>query len=230
MEYSPLIDLREATIYQRDGRTAVLQGVDMAVYPGEIVYLVGRVGSGKSSLLKTLYGELPLRKGWGQIAGFSLKGLPRKQIPYLRRSLGIVFQEASLLGEYNVYHNLEFVLRATGWKNKKEIAHRIEEVLHATQTAHKVSAYPRQLSGGERQRVAIARALLNTPQVILADEPTANLDPVSTTEVMHLLHEIACSGCAVLISTHNLSTIRQCPGRTLLLEDQYLCEIDPSEF
>ncbi len=229
MEFKPSIQLSDAVIFQPGGHDAVLHDVNLSAWPGELIYLVGRVGSGKSSLLRTLYGELPLRVGRGYIAGFELHKLGRKQIPYLRRHLGIVFQDAQLLQDYSVYHNLEFVLRATGWRDKTEILHRIERVLTATNTAHKAHAMPHQLSGGERQRVAVARALLNNPHVILADEPTANLDPASTIEIMNLFCNIANEGCTVIISTHNLGTIRQFPARTLLLENHQISEFDLSQ-
>ncbi len=223
------LQLTDAVIFQKDSRHEVLRNVNLYAYPGELIYLVGRVGSGKSSLLKTFYGELPLQVGRGQIAGFSLHMLTRKQIPYLRRRLGIVFQEATLLNDCTVYQNLEFVLRATDWRNAAAIDHRIEDVLSLTYMSHKAYSYPYQLSGGECQRAGIARALLNNPQVVLADEPTANLDPNATAEVMDLFRNIADEGRTVIISTHNIANIRQYPGRTWLLEGGYVTELDPEQ-
>ncbi|MCH5304915.1 MAG: ATP-binding cassette domain-containing protein [Rikenella sp.] len=223
----PFLQLTDAVIFQKNTRRELLRDVNLCAYPGELIYLVGRVGSGKSSLLKTLYGELPLRVGRGQIAGFMLHALPRKKVPYLRRQLGIVFQEASLLEDCTVYQNLEFVLRATNWRDAAAIDNRIWHVLNLTGMEHKAHAYPNQLSGGERQRAGIARALLNGPQIVLADEPTANLDPNTTREVMELFRGIAEEGRTVIISTHNMDNIRQYPGRTWLLEEGYVTELDP---
>lgn len=230
MEYKPSLQLSGAAIFHKESRRDVLREVNFEAYPGEMVYLVGRVGSGKSSLLKTLYGELPLRVGRGAVAGLALHTLSRAQIPMLRRSLGIVFQDSTLLSNYTVYHNLEFVLRATDWRNTEAINRRIDEVLDSVQMTHKAHAMPDELSGGERQRIALARALLNTPKILLADEPTANLDPASTEQVMNLFCEIAGSGCTVLISTHNLANVRKYPGRTLLLDGGYLSELDSDRF
>ena len=195
-----------------------------------MIDLVGRIGSGKSSLLKTLYGELPLLVGRGQIAGFALHNLPRKQVPYLRRQLGIVFQDATLLEECTVYQNMEFVLRATDWRDAAAIDNRIWYALQLTDMDHKSQAYPHQLSGGERQRAGIARALLNNPQIVLADEPTANLDPNASQEVMELFQNIASEGRTVIISTHNITHVRQYPGRVWLLEEGYVSEMDPEQF
>lgn len=229
MQDTPSLQLTDAVIFQKNPRREVLRDVNLYAYPGELIYLVGRIGSGKSSLLKTLYGELPLLVGRGQIAGYALHQLTRKQVPYLRRHLGIVFQEATLLDDCTVYQNLEFVLRATDWRDAAAIDHRIWEVLHLTGMEHKTHSYPHQLSGGERQRSGIARALLNSPQIILADEPTANLDPNATQEVMELFRSIADEGCTVIISTHNIANVRQYPGRTWLLEEGYLTELDPEQ-
>lgn len=229
MQDRPLLQLTDAVVFQKDSRREVLRDLNLQAYPGELIYMVGRVGSGKSSLLKTLYGELPLQVGRGQIAGYTLHTLTRKQVPFLRRQLGIVFQESALLEECTVYQNLEFVLRATDWRNLETMNRRIEMVLGLTGTTHKAHAFPYQLSGGERQRAGIARALLNNPQVVLADEPTANLDPVSTAEVMLLFHNIANEGRTVIISTHNMSNIRQFPGRIWLLEEGYVTELDPEQ-
>lgn len=229
MQEKPSLQLADAAIFQKNNRREILRQVSLCAYPGELIYLVGRVGSGKSSLLKTLYGELPLQAGRGQIAGFSLHNLPRKQVPYLRRKLGIVFQEATLLDDCTVYQNLEFVLRATDWRDAAAIDNRIWDVLHLAYMEHKAHAYPHELSGGERQRAGIARALLNNPQIVLADEPTANLDPNATLEVMELFRGIAEEGRTVIISTHNIANIRQYPGRTWLLEEGYVTELDPEQ-
>lgn len=230
MQEKPSLQLTDAVIFQKDAQHEVLRDVSLYAYPGELIYLVGRVGSGKSSLLKTLYGELPLRIGRGQIADFMLHTLTRKQVPYLRRRLGIVFQEATLLEDCTVYQNLEFVLRATDWRHSKAINSRIGAVLEMTSMSQKAHAWPHQLSGGERQRAGIARALLNNPQILLADEPTANLDPNATAEVMELFRSVAQEGRTVIISTHNIANIRQYPGRTWLLEEGYLTELDPEQF
>ncbi len=224
----PSIQLEAAAIFQKNARREVLRNVNLYAYPGELIYLVGRVGSGKSSLLKTLYGELPLQVGRGMVAGYALHTLSRKQVPLLRRKLGVVFQDATLLTDCTVYQNLEFVLRATDWHNREVINRRIETVLQMTDTRHKVHAYPHQLSGGEKQRAGIARALLNNPQIVLADEPTANLDPSSTNEVMSLFFTMAAEGRTVMISTHNIGLIRQFPGRTLLFQEGYVSELDPA--
>ena len=229
MQERPSLQLTDAVIFQKNARREVLRDVNLYAYPGELIYLVGRVGSGKSSLLKTLYGELPLHVGRGQIAGFALHTLTRKQVPYLRRQLGIVFQDATLLEDCTVYQNLEFVLRATDWRNGPAINERINTVLALAAMSHKAHAYPHQLSGGERQRAGIARALLNNPQIVLADEPTANLDPNATAEVMELFCNIAAEGRTVIISTHNIANIRQYPGRTWLLEEGYVTELDPEQ-
>lgn len=229
MPERPSLQLTDAVIFQKNARREILRDVNLYARPGELIYLVGRVGSGKSSLLKTLYGELPLHVGRGQIAGYALHSLSRKQIPYLRRQLGIVFQDSTLLDDCTVYQNLEFVLRATDWRSQEAINRRIETVLTLTAMTHKAHAYPHQLSGGERQRIGIARALLNNPQVVLADEPTANLDPSSTTEIMNLFCNIAAEGHTVIISTHNMANIRQFPGRTWLLEEGYVTELDPEQ-
>lgn len=227
MEHKPSLRLSNAAIFPKESRSEILREVSFEVNPGEMLYLVGRVGSGKSSLLRTLYGDLPLRVGQGEIAGFMLHTLARRDVPQLRRRLGVVFQESSLLTDFTVYHNLEFVLRATDWRDSRAMNARIAKVLDATQMAHKAHSMPHELSGGERQRAAIARALLNSPQIILADEPTANLDPASTSQIMSLFCDIAAQGCTVVISTHNLQNVRQYPARTLLLDGGYVSTLDP---
>ena len=211
---------------RKDRCDLILSNVNLTVYPGELIYLIGRVGSGKSSLLKTLYAELPLVEGAGWVAGFDLTKIRRKDVPYLRRRMGIVFQDYQLLTDRNVFQNLQFVLKATGWKNDMEIKNKIAEVLHEVGLINKEYKMPFQLSGGEQQRLAIARALLNNPKVILADEPTGNLDPAASDGVMNLFRSIADRGCAVIMSTHNIGNIQQYPSRTLRFNQGRIEEID----
>jgi len=200
-EQQAIISLEGVSIFQQDN--LVLSDVNFNINPGEFVYLIGSTGSGKSSLLKILYGELKIEKGNAQIAGFDLKKLKKSQIPLLRRKLGVVFQDFQLLFDRDVYENLNFVLRATAWKNKAEIDQRIKEVLEMVNLGTKSHKMPFELSGGEQQRLAIARALLNKPEVILADEPTGNLDPQTSDELLTLLHQISLSGTAILMATHD---------------------------
>ena len=204
----------------------VLENLNFEILSGEVVYLIGRAGSGKSSLLKTLYGELPLVEGLGEIAGFDLTRLKQSKIPYLRRKVGMVFQELIMLSDRNVHDNLLCALQATGWSGKGAIEHRIEEVLTMVGLSDKKTKMPFELSGGERQRLVIARALLNSPAVILADEPTAHLDPVTAEGIMQLFHEIASKGTAVIISTHNTSLVENYPARTLLFTQNTTQEVD----
>ena len=207
----PIIEIKNASIFQREN--LVLSDVNLTLNKGEFIYLIGRTGSGKSSLLKTLYGELPARDGTFRVAGYNLTKLRRKDIPYLRRKIGIVFQDFQLLFDRSVEKNLEFVLGATGWTEKAEISRRIDEVLSKVGLADKRKSMPHQMSGGEQQGVAIARALLNEPDVILADEPTGNLDPDTTLEVMKLLRNISENGTAVLMATHNYTLMQKYPSR-----------------
>ena len=207
----------------------VLSNLDLEIRSGEVVYLIGRVGSGKSSLLKTLYGELPLVEGAGSVAGFDLANLKRSQTPYLRRKVGMVFQELILLSDCNVHDNLLCALQATGWSGKGTIEHRIEEVLALVGLQNKAEKMPFELSGGERQRLVIARALLNSPEVILADEPTVNLDPLTAEGIVRLFHDIAASGTAIVMSTHNTSLIESYPSRTLLFSQGTTREVNISE-
>jgi len=193
--------------------------VNIQLQPGEFTYLVGRTGSGKSSLLKTLYGELPLTEGSGHVAGFDLINLKPKTVPHLRRSLGIVFQDFQLLSDRNVIENLLFVLRATGWKDKSAMIERAHEVLKKVNLSTKDYKIPAELSGGEQQRLVIARALLNNPKVILADEPTGNLDPEISDEVMALLHSIASEGTCVLMATHDYRLIEKFGGSIYRVAD-----------
>ena len=215
-----IIELENATIYQRDN--IVLSNVSFRIGKGEFVYLIGKTGSGKSSLLKTLYAELPVEEGIVNVAGYDLTDIRRKDIPYLRRKLGIVFQDFQLLDDRNVEANLEFVLRATGWYDDTEIDKRIDLVLDKVGLLDKRKSMPYNLSGGERQGVAIARAMLNDPDIILADEPTGNLDPETALDVLKTLLRIADSGTAVLMATHNYGLIQKYPGRILKCENHRL--------
>lgn len=214
---SPLIDMQNASIYQKDH--LVLSEVDLRVEHGEFIYLIGATGSGKSSLLKTLYGDLPLRQGEGNICGYNLRQLREKEIPYLRRKMGIVFQDFQLLTDRSVGENLLFVLKATGWKDKKKMQAKVDEVLSKVGMPTKGFKMPYEISGGEQQRVAIARALLNDPELILADEPTGNLDPSTSEEIMILLKQISDNGRAILMATHDYSLILKFPSKTLKCEE-----------
>ena len=207
----------------------VLEQVNLSVEKGEFVYVIGRVGSGKTSLIKTINAELPLIEGSGVVSGFDLEDLKRKEVPMLRRKLGIVFQDFKLLNDRTIDSNLEFALKATGWKNKIEINDRIAEVLEKVDLGYKGYKMPHQLSGGEQQRVVIARALLNDPEIILADEPTGNLDPATSEDIMLILMEISKSGRAVMMATHNYNLIKRFPSRTLKCEDGRLHSANLSE-
>lgn len=221
-----VVRLKNAAIYHADnpfGSTSaeklmrrgemVLSDVNLCVAPGEFVYLIGRVGSGKSTLLKTLYAEVQLLTGEGRVAGYDLRRLRRRDIPHLRRRIGIVFQDYQLLTDRNVFMNLYYVMKATGWKREDEIRERIDQVLKLVDLGAKSYKMPFELSGGEQQRLVIARAILNNPQVLLADEPTGNLDPVTAEGIMQLFQEIAGRGCAVVMSTHNTALIENYPAR-----------------
>ena len=227
MALDNVITLENAVIGINDH--IVLSDVTLSVGKSEFVYIIGRVGSGKTSLIKTLNAELPLIEGTGIVADFQLDNIKRKDIPFLRRKLGIVFQDFKLLTDRNVESNLEFALRATGWKNKEEIKDRIAEVLEKVNLGYKGYKMPHQLSGGEQQRVVIARALLNDPEVILADEPSGNLDPETSDEIMQILLAIAESGRAVMMATHNYQLIKKFPSRTLKCENEKLLETNLSE-
>ena len=207
-----LIEYINVTVTQADG-TQVLRSVDFSVEEGEFVYLIGRVGAGKSSLLKTIYNELDIAEGdKAEVLGSDMLTLRRKDVPALRRQMGIVFQDFQLLSDRTVAKNLRFVLRATGWKNKEEMEKRIDEVLDKVGMTEKKDSMPHELSGGEQQRIAIARAILNSPKLIVADEPTGNLDPETVTGIMDLLKSISEAGTTVVMSTHNIPIIDQYPG------------------
>ena len=197
-----------------------------ALHAGEFVYVIGKVGSGKSSLLKALYCEIPLCKGEARLLNYNLRKIKRKDVPYLRRKLGIVFQDFQLLTDRSVLKNLEFVLRATGWKKKRDIQRRIDEVLQQVGMQNKGYKMPHELSGGEQQRIVIARALLNAPDIILADEPTGNLDPETSGQIVRLLHEICKKGTAVIMTTHNYTLVHNYPARIVKCENACLYDVD----
>ena len=200
----------------------VLKQVSFELHKGEFVYLLGKVGSGKSSLLKSMYAEIPITEGEASALDYNLINIKRKQIPFLRREIGIVFQDFQLLTDRSVYDNLRFVLEATGWKNSTDINQRIEDVLKEVGMLNKSYKMPHELSGGEQQRIVIARALLNKPQLILADEPTGNLDPATSEQIVNHLYQIAQNGTAVIMATHNLTLVDQFPGRVLQCENKEL--------
>ncbi len=213
----PIIQLSNVNIYQ--GNNLILQEVNLMVNKGEFVYLVGKTGTGKSSLLKTLYGELPLKEGQGEVAGFNLSGLDWKKVPYLRRNLGVVFQEFQLLTDRNVNNNLKFVLKATGWTDEKLMDEKIQDVLEKVGLKAKGFKMPFELSGGEQQRVDIARALLNSPKLILADEPTGNLDPETSDEIMQLLFNICKEdNTAIVMASHDYIVVQKYPARMIRTE------------
>ncbi len=233
-----VIRLRGVTIYHTDDPFGsrsekkllqqgelILSDLNFDINAGEFVYLIGRVGSGKSSLLKTLYAELQLIEGEGYVAGFDLRKLKRRDIPMLRRRIGIVFQDYQLLTDRNVFMNLYYVMKATGWKNESEIRKRIDEVLKVVSLEAKGYKMPFELSGGEQQRLVIARALLNRPRLLLDDEPTGNLDPLTAEGIIRLFQEIARQGCAVVMSTHNTALIEEYPSRTILFSKGKIKEV-----
>jgi cell division transport system ATP-binding protein len=214
---STVIKFEKAVIFQDD--RPVIGNLDLEINKGEFVYLLGKTGSGKSSLLKTIYGDLPLTQGSATIAGYSLNNLKRSEIPYLRRKLGIVFQDFQLLGDRNLYDNLKFVMKATGWKEESRIKARVSEVLKKVGLDGKEQKMPHELSGGEQQRVSIARALVNDPEIILADEPTGNLDPETSEEILKLLKQISDSGSSVIFATHDMLVYQKFKSRTLVCEN-----------
>ena len=218
-----VLHLENADIYQREN--LVLSKVNLTLEKGTFYYLIGKTGSGKSSLMKTLYGDLKLQSGMGTIVDFDLKKLKEKNIPFLRRKIGIVFQDFKLLSDRTVYENLAFVLKATGWKDKTAMKDKITEVLEKVGIQNKYYKRPHELSGGEQQRVAIARALLNDPELILADEPTGNLDPKTSLEVMELLNQIHQSGKTILMATHDYQLIVKFKQKTIKCEGGQLFEV-----
>jgi cell division transport system ATP-binding protein len=225
MSTSPIISFKDVIIYQNE--SLILSNVTFDVSQGEFVYLIGKTGSGKSTLLKSLYGEVPLKSGTAHIQGVDLIKLNRKKTLALRRNLGIIFQDFQLLTDRTVEDNLLFVLKATGWKKKTEMYQRIEEVLAKVELIDKRKKMPHQLSGGEQQRCAIARALLNDPELILADEPTGNLDPFTTEDIMKLLVEISQSGKTVVVATHDYEMMHKFPFRILRCDNQEVKELAP---
>ena len=222
MSEENIIELINADIIQRDH--VVLTDINLEIKTGEFVYLIGKVGTGKSSLIKTLNAELPLEKGEGKVAGFNLAEIKTREIPFLRRKLGVVFQDFRLLSDRNVYDNLTFVLKATDWKNEWEIAERVNEVLSMVGMTQKLKSMPHQLSGGEQQRVTIARAILNNPEIILADEPTGNLDPHTSIELMQIFKDLNDQGKTVVIATHDYPLIRKFPARIITVDDHKIYE------
>ncbi|MFT3883897.1 MAG: ATP-binding cassette domain-containing protein [Flavobacteriales bacterium] len=218
----PIIELHDCRIFQREN--LVLNYVDLTVHSGEFIYLIGRTGSGKSSLMRTLYGDLPLQEGEGHVAGFDLRTLKRKQVPYLRRKIGIVFQDFQLLGDRSVNENLLFVMRSTGWKDRKAMDSRIQEVLEKVGLGNKGYKMPHELSGGEQQRVSIARALVNDPELIIADEPTGNLDPETTEEIVDLLFSISQGGRSVIMATHDYTHMKKVNARVVRCQDGKVLE------
>lgn len=218
-----IVSMRGVSIYQ--GKNLILKDVNFEINKAEFVYLVGKTGTGKSSLLKTLYGELPLNEGSANIVGFDLRQMDWKKVPYLRRNLGVIFQDFQLLTDRNVHDNLKFVLKATGWKDEKLMEEKINDVLDKVGLKTKAFKMPYEMSGGEQQRVDIARALLNSPKLILADEPTGNLDPETSDEIMQLLFQIAKDyGTAVVMATHDFIVINRYPSRMLKTENGKLMD------
>jgi cell division transport system ATP-binding protein len=225
MPLDTIIEFSNASITQKDH--LVLSNVSFTIDRGEFIYLIGKVGTGKTSIIKTINAELPLISGDANVTGYNLAHIKKRQIPYLRRKLGIVFQDFQLLTDRNVHQNLAFVLKATGWHGNKEIDQRIADVLEKTDLSLKGYKMPHQLSGGEQQRVVIARALLNDPDIILADEPTGNLDPDSSADIVKLLQDISRNGRAVIMATHNYTFLKKFPSRIMKCEKGFL--IEPKE-
>jgi len=218
-----ILTLKDVAIYQKENM--VLNHISLEVKEGEFVYLIGKTGSGKSSFMKTLYADLPLKEGNGRIVGFNLKTMEEKDIPFLRRKLGIVFQDFKLLPDRNINRNLSFVLKATGWTAQEKMEAKIEEVLEKVGMKTKGFKFPHELSGGEQQRIAIARALLNDPELILADEPTGNLDPQTSVEVMKVLQEINKTGRTILMATHDYALLLKYPAKTLKCDGNKVFEV-----
>jgi len=217
MQDQTIIKLSNLSVFQKN--KLVLTNVNLEISNGEFIYMIGKTGSGKSSLLQVLYADLPLETGEAVVCGYEIRTIKRKDLPYLRRKLGIVFQDFQLLDDRNVKKNLEFVLKATGWNDKKQIDNRILKVLDEVELIEKLNVMPHQLSGGEQQRIAIARALLNEPAVVLADEPTGNLDPETSNGIMKILFRLSESGKTVIMATHNYNLINKFPGRVIKCEE-----------
>ncbi len=220
MDNRTIVEYRGVELHRQE--LVVLKDVDFQLSAGEFVYLIGRVGSGKSSLLKSMYAEIPISAGSAEVMGYDLTQIRRRDIPMLRRQIGIVFQDFQLLTDRNVYDNLRFVLDATGWRDHAVIDARIEEVLRDVGMLNKSYKMPHELSGGEQQRIVIARAMLNKPRLILADEPTGNLDPATGEQIVNGLHEISSKGTAVIMATHNLSLVDRFPGRVVRVEKKHV--------
>tara|TARA_B100001250_G_scaffold31972_1_gene26120 strand:- start:14 stop:694 length:681 start_codon:yes stop_codon:yes gene_type:complete len=218
-----ILSFSDADIIQN--RKIILSKVSIDILPGEFVFLIGRTGTGKSSLIKTIYGDLELKEGLGHVVGFDLTRIKNKDISMLRKSIGVVFQDFKLLPDRNIYKNLQFVLRATGWKNSKEIDSRIEKVIEMVGIKINTNKFPSELSGGEQQRIAIARALLNKPNLIIADEPTGNLDPQTSQEIMRLFKSLHKQGITILMATHDYNMIVKFPGRIFKCEDGKVFEV-----
>ena len=228
MEQKILIDYKNVTINQQEH--TILEHVDFKLHAGDFVYLIGKVGSGKSTFLKTVYGELDVNEGEALVLDYDMCKIRRKEIPALRRRLGIVFQDFQLLTDRTVKENLSFVLHATGWKRQDEIENRIDEVLQQVGMENKGYKMPHELSGGEQQRIVIARAILNKPEIILADEPTGNLDVETGNKITELLHQICLQGSAIIMTTHNLNLLQEFPGKIFKCEDHQLHEVKQKSF
>lgn len=227
-ENTPIISFSGADIL--NGEAKVIYGLDMEVYPSDFVYIVGKVGTGKTSIIRTMIAENPLTTGYGEVCGYKLNGIKKKDIPFLRRKMGVVFQDFQLLMDRSVEDNLLFVLKATGWKDKEEMSARITEVLEAVGMERKAHKMPYQLSGGEQQRIAIARSLLNDPEVIIADEPTGNLDNETADGILRLLTKINIEkGTAIVMVTHNRQIFEKYPGRVMVCKDEKCAEQSPDE-
>lgn len=226
MEDKILVEFINADIYQQD--VLVLSDVNINIHAGEFVYLMGKVGSGKSTFLKSLYHEVPVQSGEARVMEYDMRTITAAELPYLRRKIGIVFQDFQLLTDRTVYENLEFVLHATGWKDPEAIDDQIKQVLSQVGMPDKASKRPHQLSGGEQQRIVIARALLNSPEMIVADEPTGHLDPETGRELIELLHSIRSFGTTVIMATHNMNWVNQYPARIIKFENQQLIDAAPA--